>query len=230
MSLSTLITFAFLVKKVTQKNQPTKTFRPKNQITRQDSNTSITSCSSNDETDSISSRELKDHSTLRDSQPMPVEPNCVQRHKVVVSLAPADSEKETEKKEIDAPPNTPSSLEAAGPPVVDKNEASPPSNFNVIIRDFAYPTTSSLHHGKSFESNQSSNRLSEISLSSSEFTGRQARVLYDFYPETEYEIAIKAGQLVWVQYRQCHGWLIADVNDDTGLIPESYVEFTSENI
>ncbi|KAI7871332.1 hypothetical protein BDF14DRAFT_1719369, partial [Spinellus fusiger] len=65
-----------------------------------------------------------------------------------------------------------------------------------------------------------------LSLSSPDFTGRQARVLYDFCPETEYEIAIKAGDSIWVQYRQCPGWLIADVEDDTGLIPESYVEFT----
>ncbi|KAL0080892.1 hypothetical protein J3Q64DRAFT_1701417 [Phycomyces blakesleeanus] len=225
MSLSTLITFALLVKKVTRKNQSTKPFRPKTQLTRQDSNTSITSCSSNDESVSISSpKELKEHAALRDSQQKPIEAICTERHRV--SLV-CNSEKksleneikdEEEEKDINVPPNTPSSLEAAGP------------NFNVIIRDFAYPATSSLHHGKLFESNKrSSHRLSEISLSSSEFTGRQARVLYDFYPETEYEIAMKAGQLVWVQYRQCHGWLIADVNEDTGLIPESYVEFTSEN-
>lgn len=45
--------------------------------------------------------------------------------------------------------------------------------------------------------------ISEISLSSSEFTGRQAKALYDFEPETESEIAMRAGDMVWVQYRQC---------------------------
>ncbi|KAI9313250.1 hypothetical protein BX666DRAFT_2020740 [Dichotomocladium elegans] len=64
-----------------------------------------------------------------------------------------------------------------------------------------------------------------VSLSSSEFTGRQARALYDFVPETEYEIGMNEGDVVWVQYRQCPGWLIADVHYETGLIPESYVEF-----
>ncbi|KAI8639513.1 hypothetical protein BD408DRAFT_349785, partial [Parasitella parasitica] len=64
-----------------------------------------------------------------------------------------------------------------------------------------------------------------VSLSSPDFNGRDARALFDFSPETEYEIGLKAGQSIWVQYRQCPGWLIADVQDETGLIPESYVEF-----
>ncbi|KAG2225990.1 hypothetical protein INT45_002456 [Circinella minor] len=91
----------------------------------------------------------------------------------------------------------------------------------VTVRDFAYSESSPLHHGEPLEEL----RLSQISLSSSEFTGRQARALYDFTPETEYEIGMKAGDAVWVQYRQCPGWLIADVMDETGLVPESYVEF-----
>lgn len=89
-----------------------------------------------------------------------------------------------------------------------------------MIRDFAYPESSPLHYGQPVE-----RRTSIVSLSSSEFNGCQARALYDFVPETEYEIGMKAGDIVWVQYRQCPGWLIADVEDDTGLIPESYVEF-----
>lgn len=74
----------------------------------------------------------------------------------------------------------------------------------VTVRDFAYPSSSPLHHGRAEESRSSrSNRSSQVSLSSSEFTGRHGRALYDFSPETEYEIGMKAGQLVWVQYRQC---------------------------
>ncbi|KAK4512782.1 uncharacterized protein ATC70_003488 [Mucor velutinosus] len=94
---------------------------------------------------------------------------------------------------------------------------------NVIIRDFAYPTDSPLHFGRNMLA--SLNNQSAVSLSSPDFNGRDARALFDFSPETEYEIALKAGQCVWVQYRQCPGWLIADVQDETGLIPESYVEF-----
>ncbi|KAI7882651.1 hypothetical protein K492DRAFT_176146 [Lichtheimia hyalospora FSU 10163] len=91
---------------------------------------------------------------------------------------------------------------------------------SVLIRDFAYPESSPLHYGHPVE-----RRTSIVSLSSSEFNGCQARALYDFVPETEYEIGMKAGDIVWVQYRQCPGWLIADVDDDTGLIPETYIEF-----
>ncbi|KAI8881977.1 hypothetical protein K501DRAFT_187835 [Backusella circina FSU 941] len=69
------------------------------------------------------------------------------------------------------------------------------------------------------------NNTSAISLSHPDFNGRDARALFDFTPETEYEIGLKAGQSIWVQYRQCPGWLIADVQDETGLVPESYVEF-----
>ncbi|KAI8070812.1 hypothetical protein BC940DRAFT_224483, partial [Gongronella butleri] len=63
-----------------------------------------------------------------------------------------------------------------------------------------------------------------ISLSSTRFNGCQGRALFDFEPESEHEIPMKAGQTIWIQYRQCEGWLIADVDEETGLVPESYVE------
>lgn len=44
---------------------------------------------------------------------------------------------------------------------------------------------------------------SEVSLSSSEFTGRQAKALFDFEPESESECALRTGDIIWVQYRQC---------------------------
>jgi hypothetical protein len=68
----------------------------------------------------------------------------------------------------------------------------------VKIRDFAYPMDSPLHYG-----NHEINNQSTVSLSSPEFNGRDAKALFDFIPETEHEIALKAGQSVWVQYRQC---------------------------
>ncbi|CEG64112.1 hypothetical protein RMATCC62417_01147 [Rhizopus microsporus] len=101
--------------------------------------------------------------------------------------------------------------------VTDKEVSA--GSATVIIRDFAYPKDSPLHFGNPLPNNQST-----ISLSSPDFTGRDARALFDFIPETEYEIELKAGQIIWVQYRQCPGWLIADVHDQTGLVPESYVE------
>ncbi|ORZ11099.1 hypothetical protein BCR42DRAFT_421565 [Absidia repens] len=95
---------------------------------------------------------------------------------------------------------------------------------NVIIRDFAYPDSSPLHHGQLNKKSLSNHNESNISLSSSRFNGCQAKALYDFTPETDYEIAMKSGQTIWIQYRQCAGWLIADVDDETGLVPESYIE------
>ncbi|KAI8334273.1 hypothetical protein BC941DRAFT_454475 [Chlamydoabsidia padenii] len=99
-----------------------------------------------------------------------------------------------------------------------QDDANETTNNTILIRDFAYPDTSPLHHGTPC------NNDSHISLSSSRFNGCQAKVLYDFVPETDHEIAMKAGQIIWIQYRQCTGWLIADVDDDTGLVPESYIE------
>ncbi|KAI8984145.1 hypothetical protein BDF20DRAFT_954139 [Mycotypha africana] len=104
----------------------------------------------------------------------------------------------------------------------------------VKVRDFAYPVDSPLHFGKTLTTMPTESRTdlsthfqndSHISLSSPDFNGRDARALYDFVPETEYEVPLKAGQLIWVQYRQCPGWLVADVEDETGLVPEFYVEF-----
>ncbi|KAI9264441.1 hypothetical protein BY458DRAFT_458239 [Sporodiniella umbellata] len=89
----------------------------------------------------------------------------------------------------------------------------------VNIRDFAYAKDSPLHFGNPLPDIQST-----LSLSSPDFNGRDARALFDFVPEAEYEVGLKAGQTIWVQYRECPGWLIADVQDQTGLVPESYVE------
>ncbi|KAI9468230.1 MAG: hypothetical protein EXX96DRAFT_543897 [Benjaminiella poitrasii] len=105
-------------------------------------------------------------------------------------------------------------------------------NNNIIIRDFAYPVDSPLHFGLNKKITALEDSQSTISLSSPDFTGRDARALFDFKPETEYEVGLKAGQSIWVQYRQCPGWLIADVQDETGLIPETYMHYvlvTHEN-
>ncbi|KAI8333163.1 hypothetical protein BC941DRAFT_435258 [Chlamydoabsidia padenii] len=91
----------------------------------------------------------------------------------------------------------------------------------VWIRDFGYPDSSPLHYGKQ----PPNDNVSNISLSSERFNGRHAKALFDFIPETKDEVAMKCGQVIWIQDRQCPGWLIADVDDETGLVPESYIEF-----
>jgi hypothetical protein len=74
----------------------------------------------------------------------------------------------------------------------------------IVIRDYAYPASHPMHRGIPMSPIMQSTRpVSEVSLSSSEFTGRQAKALYDFEPETESECAMRAGDIIWVQYRQC---------------------------
>lgn len=74
-------------------------------------------------------------------------------------------------------------------------------SFLVVVRDFAYPPDSPLHFGRNALT--ALDNQSAVSLSSPDFNGRDARALFDFTPETEYEIVLKAGQTIWVQYRQC---------------------------
>ncbi|KAI8996769.1 hypothetical protein BDB01DRAFT_830421 [Pilobolus umbonatus] len=85
---------------------------------------------------------------------------------------------------------------------------------DVIVRDFAYSKDSPLYSGQPLP----------IGLSSPDFNGREGRALFDFLPETEYELELRADQIIWVQYRHSPGWIIVDIGDQTGLVPESYVE------
>ncbi|OZJ02841.1 hypothetical protein BZG36_03228 [Bifiguratus adelaidae] len=100
----------------------------------------------------------------------------------------------------------------------------------VKIRDFAYHPTSPLHYGLPPSpstpsiSQRSSRALSDVS-NSSDFVGRHARALYDFDAENPSEVSFKENDILWVQYRECPGWLVADVGDETGLIPENYIEW-----
>jgi hypothetical protein len=74
----------------------------------------------------------------------------------------------------------------------------------IVIRDYAYPASHPMHRGIPMSPIlQTARPVSEVSLSSSEFTGRQAKALYDFEPESESECAMRAGDIIWVQYRQC---------------------------
>jgi hypothetical protein len=75
----------------------------------------------------------------------------------------------------------------------------------VVIRDYAYASSHPMHRGIPPISPiiEPTRPTSEVSLSSSEFTGRQAKALFDFEPESESECALRTGDIIWVQYRQC---------------------------
>ncbi|RUS21976.1 SH3 domain-containing protein [Jimgerdemannia flammicorona] len=112
-------------------------------------------------------------------------------------------------------------------PVLTRSSA---TSRTIYIRDFAHPNTSPLHYGlpPSPSTPTSSQRSSRALSEASDFTGRQARALYDFDAENPSECSFREGELIWVQYRQCPGWLVADVGDETGLVPENYVEILEE--
>ncbi|KAG0189777.1 Inorganic pyrophosphatase [Apophysomyces sp. BC1034] len=186
------------VQVISRKSAIPKTFRAKTDVLQDCA--SASSCSSDEKVDVTLDAK---YSTTTDT--------CIMQQSPVVGHHPSNQKEEI--KETPVGELEELAQETAGP--LEEAEAS------IIIRDFAFPESSPLHYGQPL----SKRPLSELSLSSPDFTGRQARAIYDFAPETEYEIGMKTGQLVWVQYRQCPGWLIADVEDETGLIPESYVEF-----
>ncbi|CDH58596.1 hypothetical protein RO3G_11071 [Lichtheimia corymbifera JMRC:FSU:9682] len=208
MSLSTAITLALLLKKFARKGGSIskRTFRSATKKdsgdTRSDHTSAASSYTSQEKTSPTKDLDLIKPPSLRDYSAPPSPP------------PQSDDPIKDDEPAVQEPPS--SSTKSSNSVRTSHCTAA----FPVLIRDFAYPESSPLHYGQPVE-----RRTSIVSLSSSEFNGCQARALYDFVPETEYEIGMKAGDVVWVQYRQCPGWLIADVEDDTGLIPETYVEF-----
>lgn len=53
----------------------------------------------------------------------------------------------------------------------------------------------------------------------------KAVALFDFEQENENELPLIEGQVIWVSYRQCQGWLVAQdpSTHEIGLVPEEYV-------
>ncbi|KAI9140159.1 Sh3 domain of Nbp2, partial [Paraphysoderma sedebokerense] len=50
-----------------------------------------------------------------------------------------------------------------------------------------------------------------------------ARALYDFDAENPSELSFAEGDIISIQYRQYPGWLMAELNGKSGLVPENYV-------
>lgn len=237
MSLNTVIAFALLLKKITRKGSlGKKHFRNKLRKSNKPTDLNNISCSSSsddeedDEDLNVIQYNNNDYNLMNNSNKKSnssiISPSIksLQQHKhsslkqpledfITIVHPPNIICDKLEQQEDEAITTTDSDEMTIVP-------TSREPSTTVMIRDFAYPMDSPLHYGKTLKPQYSS-----VSLSSPDFNGREARALFDFTPETEYELSLKTGQTIWVQYRQCPGWLIADVQDETGLIPESYVEF-----
>ncbi|CAG8532618.1 16235_t:CDS:2 [Acaulospora colombiana] len=55
------------------------------------------------------------------------------------------------------------------------------------------------------------------------------RALYDFRAENPSELSFQEGDILLIQDRQCAGWLIADLGEETGLVPENYVALLGDD-
>lgn len=82
-----------------------------------------------------------------------------------------------------------------------------------IIRDFGYPTTSRLHYGE----------YPEIKLP--EYKAKYARCLYDFEATEECELSFKKNDLLYIKNKLYPGWLLGELNNQEGMVPESYLSF-----
>ncbi|GAB5586654.1 HOG (high osmolarity glycerol) pathway protein [Umbelopsis nana] len=245
MSLSSVFTLAFVLKKFAKKSSLRKQQKKHEQksscsnklfassstiepnITLKPSSSSTTRASAPAEySASLSSSSQKSDTTLEeqsldktaDTVAKPIEiPSSSTEEEQLEDLGPED----TSGKSWSASLAAASSLDASS---VDSNTKG--IQHVIVIRDYAYPASHPMHRGIPMSPIlQTARPVSEVSLSSSEFTGRQAKALYDFEPESESECAMRAGDIIWVQYRQCQGWLVADVGDETGLVPEEFVEW-----
>lgn len=60
----------------------------------------------------------------------------------------------------------------------------------------------------------------------SDIIDRKAIALFDFVPESDNEVGLTEGQIVWVSYRHGQGWLVSEdlESGKTGLVPEEYVK------
>ncbi len=41
--------------------------------------------------------------------------------------------------------------------------------------------------------------------------------------DNQNELSFQEGDILLIQYRQCEGWLFAELDEKTGLIPENYI-------
>ncbi|CAG8577799.1 22691_t:CDS:2 [Cetraspora pellucida] len=87
----------------------------------------------------------------------------------------------------------------------------------IKIRDFGFESDDPRHWGQPcpFTGDEGENE--------DEYTDRRARALYDFPAGDADELSFKEGDILIIKQRSGVGWLSAELNDKTGLVPENYV-------
>ena len=67
--------------------------------------------------------------------------------------------------------------------------------------------------------------------SNSDIINRKAIALFDFVPESDNEVGLTEGQIIWVSYRHGQGWLVSEDFESgrNGLVPEEYVKIINND-
>ncbi|CAG8521679.1 14725_t:CDS:2, partial [Funneliformis caledonium] len=94
----------------------------------------------------------------------------------------------------------------------------------IKIRDFAFSTDDPRHWGQRIPSSSDGEEEDD------EYTNRRARALYDFVAENQNELSFQEGDILLILYRQCEGWLFAELDEKTGLIPDNYILLLDDDI
>ncbi|CAH1761691.1 9071_t:CDS:2 [Entrophospora sp. SA101] len=97
------------------------------------------------------------------------------------------------------------------------NGGSNQDSILIKIRDFAFPIEDPRHWGQNMIT----------SLDDNDY--KKACALYDFLAENTSELSFKEGDILTINYQQCVGWLVAELDGKVGLIPENYVAISSSD-
>ncbi|KAH7588468.1 SH3 domain [Nakaseomyces glabratus] len=121
----------------------------------------------------------------------------------------------------------------------------------ISIKDYAYDESNALHYGyleeeepgeavqehdnyagsdaedgEDIDGNHTDKRASVV-MPQDYVVNQKAVALYDFEPENDNELGLKEGDVIFISYRHCQGWLVAqnDTQTKTGLVPEEFVSY-----
>ncbi|CAG8820855.1 33776_t:CDS:2 [Gigaspora margarita] len=89
---------------------------------------------------------------------------------------------------------------------------------DIKIRDFGYDDNDPRHWGQPYPTSGGEEENNE----DDEYTDHRARALYDFQAGDADELSFEEGDILIIKERLGNGWLSAELNDKTGLVPENY--------